>query len=104
MQSLNLKAYAKPGGGMKEVFWEDYERFLAEKGEICIEDVRIPLKGKKQVEVLNPPEFEVEETTVWSFPERGNWATHQGNYRGNWAPQIPRNLILLYIEPGDWVL
>jgi len=104
MQSLNLEAYAKPESGMKEVFWEDYERSLAGKGEICIEDFRIPLKGKKQVEVLNSPEFEIEETTVWSFPERGSWATHQGNYRGNWAPQIPWNLILLYTEPGDWVL
>lgn len=48
--------------------------------------------------------FEIETTTVWSFPERGNWATHSGSYRGNWAPQIPRNLILRYSQKGDTVL
>ncbi len=39
-------------------------------------------------------DFSLEKTTVWSFEHRGNWATHRGNYRGNWAPQIPRNLII----------
>ena len=45
-----------------------------------------------------------ETTTVWSFPERGSWATHKPTYRGNWAPQIPRNLILKYTKEGDLVL
>src|SRR5690554_2905906 len=45
-----------------------------------------------------------EMTTVWSFPERGEWETHSGNYRGNFAPQIPRNLILQYTKEGDTVL
>lgn len=43
-------------------------------------------------------------TTVWSFPNRGNWATHSGKYRGNWSPFVARNLILHYSNPGDWVL
>ncbi|MBU4267019.1 MAG: site-specific DNA-methyltransferase [Candidatus Altiarchaeota archaeon] len=43
-------------------------------------------------------------STVWSFPKRGDWATHKGDYRGNWAPQIPRNIILRYSEEGDTVL
>ena len=51
-----------------------------------------------------PDKFELERTTVWSFPKRGSWATHSGSYRGNWAPQIPRNLILRYSAPGDLVL
>ncbi len=51
-----------------------------------------------------PEKFELEKTTIWSFPDRGSWATHSGEYRGNWAPQIPRNLILRYSKPGDWVL
>jgi len=42
--------------------------------------------------------------TVWSFPERGNWATHDARYRGNWSPYIPRNLILRYSKEGDLVL
>ena len=53
---------------------------------------------------LNPIDFEQETTTVWSFPKRGNWATHHPKFRGNWAPQIPRNLILRYSKPKDLVL
>ncbi|MCX7778483.1 MAG: DNA methyltransferase [Armatimonadetes bacterium] len=89
---------------MKEVTWQEYEEFLRQRGEVVIEDVHIPLTGRKQVAALQPTEFELEQTTVWSFPDRGTWATHQGNYRGNWAPQIPRNLILRYTQPGEWVL
>ena len=29
---------------------------------------------------------------------------HSGKYRGNWSPYVPRNLILRYSNPGDWVL
>ena len=43
-------------------------------------------------------------TTVWSFPQRGNWATHNPSYRGNFAPQIPRNIIEMYSEKGDMLL
>jgi len=53
---------------------------------------------------LQPEKFELETTTIWSFPARGKWATHQPNFRGNWAPQIPRNLILRYSKPDDLVL
>jgi len=49
-------------------------------------------------------EFEQEKNTVWSFPVRGNWATHKPDYRGNFAPQVPRNVILNYSEEGDMVL
>lgn len=48
--------------------------------------------------------LELEGTSVWSFPLRGSWATHKGDYRGNWPPQVPRNLILRYTRPGDVVL
>ena len=48
--------------------------------------------------------FKKEITTVWSFPDRGKWKTHSGNYRGNFAPQIPKNLILRYSQEGDTVL
>ncbi len=41
---------------------------------------------------------------MWSFPDRGSWATHSGNYRGNWTPFVPRNLILRYSKPNEWVL
>ncbi len=48
--------------------------------------------------------IEPEITTVWSFANRGKWATHNPKYRGNWAPQIPRNVILKYSKEGDLVL
>lgn len=51
-----------------------------------------------------PENFTLEMNTVWSFPERGNWATHDAKYRGNWSPYIPRNLLLRYSKAGDLVL
>ena len=51
-----------------------------------------------------PEKFNLEETTIWSFPDRGKWATHSGKYRGNWSPYIPRNLILRYSKENDWIL
>lgn len=51
-----------------------------------------------------PENFDLEMKTVWSFPVRGNWATHDAKYRGNWSPYIPRNLILRYSAPGDSIL
>jgi len=57
-----------------------------------------------QVSTHVPSEFQLESTTVWSFKKRGRWATHSGNYRGNWSPYIPRNLILKYSKPGDLIL
>ena len=49
-------------------------------------------------------DFELEATTIWSFPNRGKWASHKGDYRGNFAPQIPRNVIERYSKQGDLVL
>ena len=89
---------------MVEIKWQDYERFLREKKEVIIERVKIPLRGEREVKIFQPESFELEGTTVWSFPNRGRWATHEGNYRGNWAPQIPRNLILRYTQQGEYVL
>lgn len=51
-----------------------------------------------------PDNFELEMNTVWSFPKRGDWATHDAKYRGNWSPYIPRNLLLRYTKEGDTVL
>src|SRR5262249_32383422 len=52
----------------------------------------------------SPRGFRLESTSLWSFPERGRWATHDGEYRGNWSPYIPRNLIMRYSQPGDLVI
>ncbi|MDN5301839.1 MAG: hypothetical protein PWQ60_1353 [Thermoanaerobacteraceae bacterium] len=60
-------------------------------------------KNKRQ-KSLQPENFKLETTTVWSFPDRGEWATHNGKYRGNWSPYIPRNIIMRYSSPGETVL
>jgi DNA modification methylase len=58
----------------------------------------------KKIKSLGPKDFKEETTTVWSFKSRGNWATHSGEYRGNWSPYIPRNVILKYSKHGEVVL
>ncbi|MCL2170934.1 MAG: methyltransferase domain-containing protein [Defluviitaleaceae bacterium] len=57
-----------------------------------------------KIKKWEPEDFELEMNTVWSFPQRGNWATHDAKYRGNWSPYIPRNLLLRYSCEGDLVL
>lgn len=51
-----------------------------------------------------PDKFELETSTVWSFRRRGRWATHNSKFRGNWAPQVVRNIILRYSKEKDYVL
>lgn len=58
----------------------------------------------KRILKWEPDNFELEMNTVWSFPERGDWATHDAKWRGNWSPYIPRNLILHYSNEGDLLL
>lgn len=60
--------------------------------------------AKKKITKWEPDDFELEMTTVWSFPNRGNWATHDAKWRGNWSPYIPRNILLRYSEENDLVL
>ena len=62
------------------------------------------LMAKKSKIKIEPDNFEQEMTTIWSFKERGNWATHNPNYRGNWSPYIPRNILLRYSKEKDLVL
>lgn len=58
----------------------------------------------KRIKYWSPRGFSEERTTVWSFKNRGDWATHNPSFRGNWSPYIPRNIILKYSQPGDVVL
>ena len=59
---------------------------------------------KNRIKEWEPKNFRLETTSIWSFPERGSWATHNGKWRGNWSPYIPRNIILRYSQPGDLIL
>lgn len=72
---------------------------IAEKNKIKLE-----IQRKKSVKIWQPKDFKKEETTVWSFPKRGNWAVHTNEYRGNWSPNVPRNIILQYSKKGDLLL
>lgn len=58
----------------------------------------------KEIFKTGPENFELEMTSHWTFPNRGNWATHDAKWRGNWSPYIPRNIILRYSKEGDLVL
>lgn len=58
----------------------------------------------KRIKKWEPEDFELEMTTHWSFPKRGDWATHDAKWRGNWSPYIPRNIILRYSKEGDLLL
>ncbi len=62
------------------------------------------LKTEKKINKLEPKDFSLEKNSIWSFKSRGNWATHNGSYRGNWSPYIPRNIILRYSNEKDLVL
>lgn len=90
---------------MKEIIHQDYLEFIKNKNVVVSEDVEIKLQKNWEIKSYGPSkDYTIERTTVWSFPERGNWATHRGNYRENWSPYIPRNLILKYTQKGEWVL
>lgn len=59
---------------------------------------------KNKIKKWEPDNFELEMTTHWSFPNRGNWATHDAKWRGNWSPYVPRNILLRYSKEEDLVL
>jgi DNA modification methylase len=89
---------------MKEITYKDYKEFIKTHHEITIENVKIEIGQPKKIIEFQPKEFELEKINVWSFPQRGTWATHKGNFRGNWPPQMARNIILRYSKPREWVL
>ncbi|MBI2855938.1 MAG: DNA methylase [Chloroflexi bacterium] len=89
---------------MTSVTVKEYEEFISSCPSVEIEGKTIKLRGPQHPRTLQPEAFTTETTTLWSFPQRGKWATHRARYRGNWAPQIARNIILRYSQPGDTVL
>lgn len=89
---------------MTRVTEEEYKEFISTHHSVTVEDKVIKLLGPQRPKALQPQGFQTETTTLWSFPRRGTWATHRAAFRGNWAPQIARNVILRYSRPGDTVL
>lgn len=90
---------------MREVTLGEYLEYVSKHREVAIGGQAVKLEPI-EVRRLEPAPEELADvsTTVWSFPKRGSWATHRGDYRGNWAPQVPRALMLMYTRPGDVVL
>ena len=92
----------RAGNGPLLFSWTVVEREISkavENGSYVFE----PAFGKG-VDRWNPAEFELAKGTIWNFPKRGNWAVHSSDYRGNWPPQLARNLILQYTQIGDLVV
>lgn len=92
----------KAGDGKLLFTWGVIEREIRELVEMGSARYRPP--PKLAVSSWQPEDFQPEQTTVWDFPRRGDWAVHSGDYRGNWPPQVPRNLIDRYTKPGQWVV
>lgn len=90
---------------MREITVKDYLNFLREHEFVIIENQKVKLHKKWNINKWGPSEeYKPESTTVWSFPNRGDWATHIGDYRGNFSPFLPRNLLEKYTKKGEWVL
>lgn len=90
--------------GMRYIKKEEYEQFIRTHTFVEIESTKVNIQKNWEISEYQPSKFIPEEWTVWSFPDRGDWATHVGNYRGNWSPYIPRNLIDRFTVAGDLVL
>jgi len=100
---LKAKENGLPDKKIGEIFgitFKQLEKIITDTYGINISNLKKP----KKIKYWSPKNFKEEQTTVWSFPQRGSWATHDGRYRGNWSPYIPRNVILKYSKPGDTVL
>ena len=69
---------------MREVPAAEYLDFASRNKSVVVGDQSIPLEPivVGRLEPL-PEELGDVSTTVWSFPRRGSWATHRGDYRGN---------------------
>ncbi len=88
---------------MKLISKEDYLAFIKNNDKVIIGKNVIKL-GSYDIRRDDLENYKYESSSVWSFPDRGYWYTHKGDYRGNWSPYIPRNLIMRYTKPGDLVL
>jgi len=82
--------------------WTVIEKELREMEEAG--EANLQIWDKAKIAEWAPKDFELKRTTVWDFSKRGSWAVHQSDYRGNWPPQLARNLILRYTKEGEVVI
>lgn len=68
------------------------------------EGIKLQIPKKKSIDAWQPKDFHIHRGTFWDFRDRGNWAVHQSDYRGNWSPYIPRTLIKKYTAEEDIVI
>jgi DNA modification methylase len=99
-----FKRLRSKGASFKEIMWEFNRLFswTVVKRELALSDPM--LHNHQKVKEFIPKDFHLEDSTVWAFSNRGDWANHTRDYPGNWTPHVPRNLILRYSEPKDTVL
>jgi len=84
--------------------YQDMEKVEEDKIDTSLIIGGEKIKPSVNIDNLQPDNFNTENTTLWSFEERGEWATHEPSFRGNWSPKVARNLILKYSDEEDTVL
>lgn len=47
---------------------------------------------------------DIKTDTLWLIDKRDNSGVHNGDYHGNFVPQIPHQLFARYTKKGDWIL
>lgn len=92
----------RAGDGRLLFSWTVIERTI--RNEVETGKLTYVPPPKSIIKRWNPDDFKLQTTTVWSFPHRGDWSVHMGDYRGNWPPQIPRNLIERYTHKRELVV
>ena len=96
-----MRAFCDSNGNLL-FSWTVVERSVRDAVESGAEHYFPP--RKRTVTEWVPNDFHLETTTIWDFLHRGSWGVHKGDYRGNWPPQLVRNLIQRYSEEGDLIV
>lgn len=106
---LDFVRLRNKGWSYKRIMWKYRAIFtwtvIEREIRKIIEEGKASLVAREKGKIVkwNPTDPSLERATVWDFPRRGSWATHTSEYRGNWPPKLPRNLILKYTKRGDLV-
>ncbi|MEO0097510.1 MAG: hypothetical protein ABIK78_05385 [candidate division WOR-3 bacterium] len=63
---------------MREITYEDYLNFLKENDYVIIGKNKIKLHKEWKIKNYSPErDYQLEGTTVWSFKDRGDWASYR---------------------------